>query len=49
MADSQQLQFVPFSSSLDTGFWHKLSQNKLEVYGLDDKPKTIKGFYFNGK
>ena len=42
------LQYVPFSSMVEPGFWHKLSENKLNVYGLDDKPKQIKGFYFNG-
>lgn len=43
------LQYVPFSSMVEPGFWHKLSENKLNVYGLDDKPRQIKGFYFNGK
>ena len=42
------LQYVPFSSMVEPGFWHKLSENKLNVYGLDDKPRQIKGFYFNG-
>lgn len=42
------LQYVPFSSMIEPGFWHKLSENKLNVYGLDDQAKTIKGFYFNG-
>ena len=45
---ARQLQFAPFSSALDTGFWHKLSQLKLDVYGLDDEAKYIHGFYFNG-
>ncbi|KAL3851845.1 hypothetical protein ACJMK2_015547 [Sinanodonta woodiana] len=43
-----QLQFAPLSSILDGGFWHKLSNNKLNVYGLDESPKTIHGFYCNG-
>ncbi|XP_071960528.1 ubiquitin-like modifier-activating enzyme ATG7 [Antedon mediterranea] len=42
------LQFAPFSSALDTGFWHKLSENKLNLYRLDDKPKEITGYYYNG-
>ena len=46
---NRQLQYAPFTSALDTGFWHKLSQLKLDVYGLDDEPKYIHGFYFNGK
>ena len=47
-SSTRQLQFAPFSSALDAGFWHKLSQLKLDVYGLDDEPKCIHGFYFNG-
>ncbi len=46
---AKQLQFAPFSSALDAGFWHKLSQLKLDVYGLDDEPKPVHGFYFNGR
>ncbi|XP_041349975.1 ubiquitin-like modifier-activating enzyme ATG7 [Gigantopelta aegis] len=42
------LQFAPFSSALDTGFWQKLSQNKLNLYGLDEQSKPVSGFYFNG-
>ncbi|KAK7102668.1 ubiquitin-like modifier-activating enzyme ATG7 [Littorina saxatilis] len=42
------LQYVPFSSMIDQGFWHKLSENKLNVYGLDDKARQIRGFYYNG-
>lgn len=42
------LQFVPFSSFLDGGFWHKLSHNKLNVYGLDDSVKSIQASYYNG-
>ncbi|XP_077991416.1 ubiquitin-like modifier-activating enzyme ATG7 [Glandiceps talaboti] len=47
-ADTKQLQFVAFSSSLDAGFWHKLTQNKLDVYKLDDKARNVHGFYYNG-
>ena len=43
------LQFAPFNSFLDAGFWHKLSDNKLNVYGLDDTVKQLHGFYSNGK
>lgn len=46
--ERKQLQFVAFNSFLDSGFWHKLSENKLDVYGLDESKKEIKGFYFNG-
>ncbi|KAI0214927.1 Ubiquitin-like modifier-activating enzyme ATG7 [Lamellibrachia satsuma] len=45
---AKHLQFAPFSSTLDGGFWHKLSQLKLDVYGLDDEPRNIDGFYSNG-
>lgn len=45
---TKKLQFAPFSSFLDPGFWHKLSENKLNVYGLDESAKCIYGFYFNG-
>ena len=45
---AQHLQYAPFSSSLDAGFWHKLSQLKLDVFGLDDTEREIHGFYVNG-
>lgn len=45
---NKPLQFAPFSSFLDAGFWHKLSDNKLNIYGLDESPIPIHGFYFNG-
>lgn len=50
MAEKQStpLQFVPFSSFLDGGFWHTLSSNKLNVYGLDDSVRNIQASYFNG-
>lgn len=44
-----KLQFVPFSSALDAGFWHELTQKKLNEYKLDESPKTIKGYYYNGR
>ncbi|XP_070559698.1 ubiquitin-like modifier-activating enzyme ATG7 [Ptychodera flava] len=44
----KQLQFVAFCSTLDAGFWHQLTRNKLDVYKLDDKPRSIYGFYYNG-
>uniref|UniRef100_A0A8C6ULC4 Ubiquitin-like modifier-activating enzyme ATG7 n=1 Tax=Neogobius melanostomus TaxID=47308 RepID=A0A8C6ULC4_9GOBI len=42
------LQFAPFSSALEAGFWHQLTQKKLNDYRLDESPKSIKGFYYNG-
>ncbi|XP_055236983.2 ubiquitin-like modifier-activating enzyme ATG7 isoform X6 [Gorilla gorilla gorilla] len=43
-----KLQFAPFSSALDVGFWHELTQKKLNEYRLDEAPKDIKGYYYNG-
>lgn len=43
-----KLQFAPFSSALEAGFWHQLTQKKLNDYRLDESPKNIKGFYYNG-
>uniref|UniRef100_A0AAY4DAK4 Ubiquitin-like modifier-activating enzyme ATG7 n=1 Tax=Denticeps clupeoides TaxID=299321 RepID=A0AAY4DAK4_9TELE len=47
MADAQKLQFAPFSSALEAGFWHQLTQKKLNDYRLDESPKSIKGYYYN--
>lgn len=44
-----KLQFAPFSSALDVGFWHELTQRKLNEYRLDEAPKDIKGYYYNGR
>ena len=41
------LQFLPFSSSLDPGFWHELGKRKLEEYQLREDPVTIRGSYSN--
>ena len=45
---SSKLQFAPFSSALNVGFWHELTQKKLNEYRLDETPKVIKGYYYNG-
>ncbi|WJZ96520.1 hypothetical protein VitviT2T_015198 [Vitis vinifera] len=39
------LQFAPFQSSVDEGFWHRLSSLKLNKLGIDDSPISITGFY----
>lgn len=44
-----KLQFAPFCSALEAGFWHQLTQKKLNDYRLDESPKSIKGYYYNGK
>uniref|UniRef100_A0A4W6EZJ0 Ubiquitin-like modifier-activating enzyme ATG7 n=1 Tax=Lates calcarifer TaxID=8187 RepID=A0A4W6EZJ0_LATCA len=46
--DEAALQFAPFSSALEAGFWHQLTQKKLDDYRLDESPKCIKGYYYNG-
>uniref|UniRef100_A0A8C5HCC4 Ubiquitin-like modifier-activating enzyme ATG7 n=1 Tax=Gouania willdenowi TaxID=441366 RepID=A0A8C5HCC4_GOUWI len=43
-----KLQFAPFISALEAGFWHQLTQKKLNDYRLDESPKSIKGYYSNG-
>ena len=42
------LQFAPFQSSVDEGFWHRLSSLKLNKLGIDDSPIPITGtpFFF---
>ncbi|XP_031424314.1 ubiquitin-like modifier-activating enzyme ATG7 isoform X2 [Clupea harengus] len=45
---TQKLQFAPFCSALEAGFWHQLTQKKLNDYRLDESPKSIKGYYYNG-
>ena len=41
------LQFLPFSSVVESTFWHKLSQLKIDVYALKDEPVDITGYYSN--
>ncbi|XP_055679214.1 ubiquitin-like modifier-activating enzyme ATG7 [Lutzomyia longipalpis] len=45
--DSEILQFTPFASFVHPSFWHKLSENKLNVDKLCDSAKKIYGFYSN--
>ena len=49
MADDLEhlLQFVPFLSTIENGFWTKLADLKLNKYMLDDSRKIVKGFYCN--
>ena len=46
---SNILQFAPFTSALDVGFWHQLSEKKLNEYQLDDKARSLNGYYTNSK
>lgn len=45
MSDNEILQFAPFISAFDAGFWYKLSKKKLDDFKLNVEPITIKGFY----
>ncbi|XP_051528296.1 LOW QUALITY PROTEIN: ubiquitin-like modifier-activating enzyme ATG7 [Myxocyprinus asiaticus] len=45
---ARKLQFAPFCSALEVGFWHQLTQKKLNDYRIDESPKNIKGYYYNG-
>uniref|UniRef100_A0A671N172 Ubiquitin-like modifier-activating enzyme ATG7 n=1 Tax=Sinocyclocheilus anshuiensis TaxID=1608454 RepID=A0A671N172_9TELE len=47
-AAALKLQFAPFCSALEAGFWHQLTQKKLNDFRLDESPKNIKGYYYNG-
>ena len=47
MSAKNVLQFAPFSSALEAGFWHTFSQLKLDVYGLNDDTRMIAGYYCN--
>lgn len=49
VSGNSAVQFAPFSSAVDAAFWHRLTQKKLEVYQLDDKPKPLQGYYVNSK
>jgi len=51
MAESELniLQFASFCSTLDTGFWHKLSHKKLNEYKLSEGKVDIWGSYTNGQ
>jgi len=37
------LQFAPLQSSIDEGFWHRLSSLKLNQWGLDESAVPITG------
>jgi len=38
------LQFAPFQSSVDEGFWHGLSSLKLNKLKTDESPISITGW-----
>ncbi|KAL0352991.1 UNVERIFIED_CONTAM: Ubiquitin-like modifier-activating enzyme atg7 [Sesamum angustifolium] len=39
------LQFAPFQSAVDEGFWHRLSSLKLNILGIDEPPIPITGMF----
>lgn len=39
------LQFVPFVSMLEAGFWHELTQRKLNEYHLSEERRLLHGYY----
>lgn len=41
------VKYFPFSSLIETSFWHTLSQNKLNVYKLDESEIPLQAFYRN--
>ena len=49
LSDMTTLRFVPYSSAVDTGFWHELTRRKLDIYRLDSSDQSIYGYYSNGE
>ncbi|KAG8224919.1 hypothetical protein J437_LFUL006278 [Ladona fulva] len=43
--ESQILQYAPFMSTVEPGFWHNLSQLKLDVDRLNENERKIWGYY----
>ena len=43
------LQFDPYVSRIEAGFWHELAQRKLEEYKLSEAKQAIWGCYSNGR
>ncbi|XP_076037635.1 autophagy-related 7 [Oratosquilla oratoria] len=41
------VQYAPFSSAVDAGFWHNLTKIKLEVLQLSEAPAEVIGYYVN--
>lgn len=41
----QLLKYMPFSSVIDPSFWHKFCDLKLEIDMLDEKERSIWGYY----
>ncbi|GJJ75972.1 ubiquitin-like modifier-activating enzyme ATG7 [Entomortierella parvispora] len=43
------LQFHPWASAVEASFWQILTQRKMDVFKLDDSPKSILGYYATGQ
>lgn len=43
------LQFHPWASAVEASFWQILSQRKMDVFKLDDSPKSVLGYYATGQ
>ncbi len=41
------IHFDPYVSRIEAGFWHELSQRKLEKYKLSEAEQEITGCYSN--
>nr|QVX20062.1 ATG7 [Eriocheir sinensis] len=47
MEEQTLLQFAPFSSAVDAGFWHHFTQLKLDVLQLNDQAVPMAGSFTN--
>ncbi|RKP07336.1 hypothetical protein THASP1DRAFT_17212 [Thamnocephalis sphaerospora] len=45
MDQAHLLQFEPFGSVVDPGFWHQLGLRKLDIYRLDQSEQPLVGWY----
>ncbi len=43
------LQFVPFVSRVEAGFWHELCKLKLDKDHLSEEAREIRGSYTNSE
>lgn len=47
MSQDDIIQFMPFHSVVNSSFWYKLEELKVDVLKLSDKPQRIYGSYSN--
>ena len=48
VASGALLRFAPFTSTIDSGFWHRFTTLKLEELKLSEDPVPLLGHYSNG-